>query len=174
MHNWKLISTKVVFDGYRKVERHRYLMPDNEEREFDIVDTGQSVCALVITKDNQVVLAKEFRPGPGKVLLELPGGGINDGEDAETAIKREVAEETGYSGDIQPVGRAYKDAYSTHTVSGFLITNAEITTVPENNPAEPISVELLSIEEFKEHLLGGDLTDITTAHQALARLESKN
>jgi len=50
------------------------------------------------TKNNEVILAKQFRPGPNEVLLELPGRGIYKEETPEQAIERELLEEAGYKG----------------------------------------------------------------------------
>jgi 8-oxo-dGTP pyrophosphatase MutT (NUDIX family) len=48
----------------------------------------------VITRENEVLLVND-RTGEDK--WDLPGGGIEDGEDLETALSREIKEETGMS-----------------------------------------------------------------------------
>ena len=40
------------------------------------VETG----VAVLDQNNEIILAKQFRPGPKKILLELPGGMIDDNE----------------------------------------------------------------------------------------------
>src|SRR5690349_3163193 len=52
---------------------------------------------LAITKDQKVVLVRQYRHGVKEVLLELPGGVIEDGEDPLAGIQRELLEETGYT-----------------------------------------------------------------------------
>ena len=56
--------------------------------------------AAVIVRDGCVLMVRERSAGPagprdGQEYWTLPGGGIEAGETAEEAVRREVAEETG-------------------------------------------------------------------------------
>ncbi len=56
----------------------------------------------VITNDVKQILVVNVR---GK--YHLPGGGIDEGEDEQVALRREVLEETGYEiNDLQLIGKA--------------------------------------------------------------------
>jgi len=51
---------------------------------------------------------RQYRKAIEKELLELPAGGIDPGEDPETAVKRELQEEIGYSPDqVELIGGFY-------------------------------------------------------------------
>jgi ADP-ribose pyrophosphatase len=72
--------------------RH-YQLPDGNEADWDIFGPERSVATLALTPSQDVVLARQFRPGPALVLDELPGGVVEDGEDAlearpESCLKR--------------------------------------------------------------------------------------
>jgi double-stranded uracil-DNA glycosylase len=53
-----------------------------------------AVRALVLDRHDRVLLV-QFRDDEGQVWWATPGGGIDEGEDAEAAIRRELVEEAG-------------------------------------------------------------------------------
>jgi len=72
-------------------------LPDDRVVHRDIVTyAGGAVCVVAVTTDNQVVLVRQYRPAPEKVMLEIPAGRRNVREHFLTAAKRELREETGY------------------------------------------------------------------------------
>ena len=61
-----------------------------------------AVRALVLDEDRRTLLVK-FRDDEGQVWWATPGGGIDEGEDIESALRRELAEELGLDGfDLGP------------------------------------------------------------------------
>lgn len=172
--DWQELSRERVYDGYRKVDRVLFRLPDGNEAYFDVVVSGEAVCALVITVEGDIVLFNQYRPGPGKVLSELPGGAVDEGESPQQAIAREVLEETGYSGEIVPVGSTYKDAYSSYIQHNFLVRNARKTGEPKHGEHEFGDVSVISMSEFSRVIKSGDLTDLTTAAQVFEFLREQN
>ncbi len=59
-----------------------------------IVRSNPSV-AIIVRKEGQIALIKQFRSTTGKEYIEIPAGIINDGENAVQAAIRETREETG-------------------------------------------------------------------------------
>ncbi|MGW6946151.1 NUDIX hydrolase [Streptomyces xanthophaeus] len=58
----------------------------------DIIEPKPAVSMAIITKGDRVLMVRR-RQQEGKLLWAFPGGGIEDGETAEQAAVREVAEE---------------------------------------------------------------------------------
>ncbi len=86
VQKWEVISREIVFQQYhRKIEKVIFRLPDGTESDFYLKKEGPYFCILAITKDKKVILAKQFRPGPNEIILELPGGGIEKGETLEQA-----------------------------------------------------------------------------------------
>jgi len=170
VQNWKEISRESVFLKYgRGVEKRVYRLPNGKETDFYLNTSDHDpVACLALTKDNHVVLAKQFRPGPAEVLLEMPGGGPKDGEDLETAIQRELLEETGYRGKVQYVGNTFSDAYEPRRKNVFCITECEKVAEPKlEDNGELVQATLLSLDEFREHLRSGRMTDVELGYLAL-------
>lgn len=156
--------------GHRKILRRFFELPDGRLDEFDIKQEGPAVCVLALTKKNEVILVEQYRPGPERILLELPGGGVESGETPENAIQRELLEETGYAGLIELVGTSLDCAYSTMTRYNFVATNCLQISDPKPDANEFLRVSRVSVDQFREHLRGGQLTDVETGYLGLDAL----
>lgn len=124
-------------------------------------DGWAAACAIALTPDNKVIIARQFRPGPEKIFDELPGGIVDQGETPETCVVREFAEETGYQpGKVAYLGASYYDAYVNGDRHYFLLTGCTLTgkgRMPD--PLAPIEVRLLSIPELIDNAKHGRMSD---------------
>lgn len=165
---WEEISREEAFKKYsRKIEKVIYRMPNGKESDFYLKKEGPVVCTLAITKDNQIILAKQFRPGPNEILLEIPGGGIEQGETPERAAERELLEETGYKGKVQKVAEAFDCAYSTMNRYCMVATDCEKMADQSLEENEFAEVVLMPLEEFRELLRSGKMTDVEVGYLGL-------
>lgn len=113
---------------------------------------NDSVVILALTKENQAVLIREHVGESNKPVLQLPGGGSKENEGLEAAAKRELAEETGFTGDAPVL--LFKNSESTrkleHDVYYFAVSNAKKSTVQKFDSDEMITDVVLI--DFKELL----------------------
>lgn len=168
IEKWKELSREVVFQKYgRKIEKVIYTLPDGREGDYYLKKEGPAVCTLAITKDKYVILAKQFRPGPDKILLEMPGGGIEKGESPEQAAERELLEETGYKGKIQQVAEVFDCAYSTMNRYCVVATDCEKVSKQKLEENEFAEIVLMPVAEFRELLRSGKMTDVEVGYLGL-------
>jgi len=66
---------------------------ENGQPEKSEIHRGPSAKCIVINSKNEVLILR-MADGGGFGKWDIPGGGIEEGEDAELAVKREVKEET--------------------------------------------------------------------------------
>jgi ADP-ribose pyrophosphatase len=166
---WKIISSETVLQLYRgSVEKRRYELPHGKQVDFHIREGEGSVACLALTKEKQVILAKQYRPGPAKVLLEIPGGGLDPGENLAEAAARELLEETGYQGKVQYVASSVPSAYAAYLKHSFIAVDCVKVQEPmvETN-GETIEVVLMSLPDFRKHLRSGQLTDVEIGYLGL-------
>jgi ADP-ribose pyrophosphatase len=98
-----MLDERVGFNGYLTVMQRRYRLPDGREADWDVFGPKTSsgitsgITVLPLTPEGKVVTIRIFRPGPDRVVTNLPGGLVEPGEDPAVAGVRELEEETGYT-----------------------------------------------------------------------------
>lgn len=167
IEEWQLLKETQYKLDFRKVAKRTYRLPDGSTHDYDIILNRPVAVILALTEDRQVILAKQFRPGPDKILLEMPAGIVDAGETPQEAAERELLEETGYKGEIEYVGSAYRDAYATVVLHTFVAKNCRKVQELMPSTGEFIEVVLLSIPEFRAHVKSGQLTDVAPGYQSL-------
>ncbi|WP_374193067.1 NUDIX hydrolase [Streptomyces sp. AV19] len=157
---WTLTSQRPGLAGYLTAGCRTYLQPDGRESDWDVLDGVPTVAVVALTDDEQGVLVRQFRPGPGRVLAELPGGQVAEGETVEHAAARELLEETGYeAGSLEIAMCTYLASYATHMRYAVLARGCRRVGNPKPDPEEFLEPVALPLPEYVAHLLGGQLTD---------------
>lgn len=169
---WQELSREEAFKKYsRKIEKVIFKLPNGKESDYYLKKEGPAVCGLALTSDNKVILAKQFRPGPKKIVMELPGGFADPNDQPEASMKRELLEETGYEGKIQLVTTCLDDAYSTMERYCFVITDCQKVSEPHWDEDEFIDIILVTLDEFKKILRSGQMTDVEVGYLGLDYLK---
>lgn len=121
------------------------------------------VCVAAITKDNTVLLVKQYRFGIEKDLIEFPAGLIDPGEDPMDTARRELQEETGYlAHHIEGVGHLHlSPGYSNEITYLYFAKDLEYvgTNFDEN---EEITIIEIPLETFYDMCDTNQFTDAKT------------
>jgi ADP-ribose pyrophosphatase len=165
---WRKRKETVVYDRFRRVVSRTFELPNGEVADFEILQQLDSAAVLALTTSRDVILVEEFRPGPDDVLLELPGGLVEPGQEPIAAARAELLEETGYEGDLIEIGTLLKDAYATNVKHVFAATACRRVAEPEHS--ELTAPTLMSLDGFRDHLRQGRLTDTDVGYRALDAL----
>lgn len=169
--NWKKVKEEPYRAGWRKMIRKTFVLLNGKEADYDTRDDGKTVSILAITKDDNIVLVRVFRPGPEKVLMEMPGGFIDKNEESIEAAKRELLEETGYSGEFEFTGEIVDDAYSNCIRNCFVAKNCIKVSEPKHEEDEDCEIIEMSLSDFRKHLRSGQLTDVESGYLSLDYLK---
>lgn len=145
-------------DGYHKrIAVKKFQLPNGLEETFFIDYDKDSVQILCITKEADVVLVNQFRPGTEEMSLELPGGGIEENEEALRAGLRELEEETGYTGDATYLGSLPYSPYSTGRRHCVLVINGIRISNQQLDPNEFVTVLKMPLRDFRMKIKSGEI-----------------
>ena len=169
---WELLQQEVIFHKYSQtIVRRDFRQPNDAIADYYIRIQKSGACVLGITPDNKVLTVTQFRPGPMRILRELPGGQIDDTETAQTTAVRELLEETGYAGELVDWSGSWEtDAYTQCDRTVVIVKNCRKVAEPQMDSHEFGIVEAIDMEAFIVHARSGQLSDTAGALLALDHL----
>ena len=122
--------------------------------DYYVLEYPNWVNAVALTKENKIILVRQYRFAADIISLEIPGGVIDDGETPEVAIVRELQEETGYSFEsCELIATLYPNpATSTNKTFTYLLKGGIKSHAQHLDEHEILNVEEYTIEEVKQLL----------------------
>lgn len=178
-------ETRQVGDKYKfNAVIKNFTTEDGLKHEFTTIggENEHAGAVIALTPDNQVIVSYQFRAGPERWFYDIPGGGFEDGEDFDTAARRELREETGYEpgGAMEYLGESSRDAYSNTMWHYYLATNCELgsagSSPDEAEKAQGMQVRFISITELIEYAKNNQMSDphaVLMAYEKLKELEKE-
>jgi ADP-ribose pyrophosphatase len=153
---WKVLETKRLHAGIR-VDRCE--LPNGHGLDAHVLEYDDEIMIFALTKKQEVVLIKQYRHGIQKEILELPGGSVIKGETPFQAAKRELMEETGYTGDefIEVGHGSPNPAIYTNTIHYFLGLDVEQIGKQSTEDVESIEISLIPLQDVIAMAKRGDL-----------------
>jgi ADP-ribose pyrophosphatase len=158
---WNKLSTR-----YLVKERWATLRVDTCELQngvikddYYVLEYPNWVNAIAITRENKMILVRQYRHAADIISLEVPGGVIDGDERPEDAVKRELLEETGYSFETSElIATVYPNpATSTNRTFTYLLTGGIKTHEQHLDEHEFLTVEEYTLEEVKELVLNNKI-----------------
>lgn len=173
------IEVEVIADAWYVLRRatFEHRLPDGTWRreQREAYDRGNGVCALLHDPvRGTVLLVRQYRlpahlnDHPDGMLLELPAGLIDAGEDAAEAIRRELVEEVGHDvTDLRRLWQLYMSPGSvTEHITFFTGTYGEHTRVGDGGGAdgehEQVDIVELTVTDAMRMVDSGDIVDAKT------------
>ena len=155
-----ILEERVICESPATITKERlYLDLAGRKRRWSYIERRGSLEAVVIAartrRTGSLLLIRQFRVPFGARLVELPAGLVDPGEDAEAAARRELAEETGYAGEIAHVGPSVSSSAGLTTETFRMVdmvVEEEPTAPVERGGSEDIEVLLVRPEGARETL----------------------
>ncbi len=132
---WKVLESTYLFrEPWLTVRKDKCELPNGHVMPaFYVSEYPTWVSAFALTADNKVLMVKQYRHGIEEVSIETPGGVVDEGEDATTAIKRELKEETGYEFDsVEFLGKVSPNPSTNNNYLHMFLMKGGIKTSEQN------------------------------------------
>ena len=158
--DWKTLKSEYLFRRpWLTARRDVCELPDGRiNDEYYVLEYPTWVHVVAITKEGKMVIIRQYRHGLGRTCFGIVAGCVEEGEDPLMAAKRELQEETGYTGGewheaMQFTCNASAMNNITHS---YIAVGVEQTDVQHLDACEDIEIYTFTPDEVKAMLLRGE------------------
>lgn len=157
----KTLKSTTIFEGrVIKLRVDTVRTPTGRETSREIVEHADCVAIVAVDENDNVLLECQFRKPVERELLEIPAGGIEAGEDPESAVSRELREEVGYlPKKVELLGGFYSaPGYSSEYLYLYLATRLTPSKL-EAEDTEEIRLIRVPISKIPNLIASGKICD---------------
>lgn len=139
-------------------------LPDGSLALREVVEHPGGVAVLPLEADGTVWCVRQFRYPFSELLLEIPAGKLEKGEDPEPAARRELSEETGLeAGRLEYLGKQYASPGYCGEVLHVYLARGLHRGEAHLDDGEFLNVEKHTLDELVGLALTDRLPDVKTA-----------
>ena len=160
----KTLDSVVIHDGkIISLTKDSVELENGEKAIREVVHHNGGVCVVPITENNEIIFVKQFRYPFKEVLLEIPAGKLDKGEDHYDCGKRELLEETGaaaseftYIGVMYPTTGYLTEKIHMYYAKGLTFTKQKL------DADEFLDIEKIPFDKALEMIMENKLHDAKT------------
>lgn len=93
----KFVKKRTIWKGVVNFRIDTVRLPNGRLATREYLDHPGAVGVIPLLPDDRVVMVRQYRHPVGEVTLEIPAGKLDGRENLLKCVKRELAEETGYT-----------------------------------------------------------------------------
>ena len=157
----KTLTSKTLFEGKvvnLKVDTAQ--LPDGREAYREVVEHPGGVCIAAVDEEGYVYLVEQWRYPFAEVVMELPAGKLERGEDPDLAAARELREETGFTCEsLKKVGVSYSSPGFCSEVIHLYIADGLKKGSQDLDDGEFLNLTRMPLSEAVEMAVDGRIKD---------------
>ena len=160
----EMVSSETLYNGkVIDLKKDTVLLENGTSATREVVEHSGGVCVIPVMENNNLLFVKQFRYPFSEVLLELPAGKLNKGEDHFECGKRELLEETGAVPDeYSYLGLVYPTtAYLTEKIYLYIAKGLHFSEQKLDDD-EFLDVVKIPLEKAFEMVMNDEIRDSKT------------
>ena len=170
----RLGSERLLANRYFTLRSDRLRLPGGEIKDpYFVLERPDAAIIFPITESNEVVLVRQYRPPLEMMELGLPAGLVEAGEHPEQAARRELAEETGYTGgEWSSLGSlASSPSLKDNWAYLVLARGVEETAAPDPDEHELVEVVRVPLKDLRSLVHAGKIVSSSGVAAIMLALE---
>ena len=169
MGNFERLDRTLSYQGkILKVYTDRVKV-NGRESNWDFVHHNGGAAVIPVNDDGRILMVRQWRNSLDRYTLEIPAGALENGESGLSCVSRELEEETGFRSEhIEWLVSTNSWVAFTNELVEVFVARDLIPSKQSFDEEESIEVEAYTIEELKEKIFKGEITDSKTVAGLLA------
>lgn len=172
---WERLTSETLLETpYFNLRSDRLRLPDGSVKDpYYILERPDAAIIFPVTPEGEVVLVRQYRPPLERLELGLPAGLVEEGEEPEAAARRELSEETGFSGgEWEPLGAlASSPSLKDNWAYLYLARGVRETAPPDPDEHETIEVVRVPLEKIADLIQEGEIVSSSGVAAAMLALD---
>jgi ADP-ribose pyrophosphatase len=126
----------------------------------EVVEHCECVCIVPLDDAENVIMVKQYRKAVEANLLEIPAGGVENGEVSREAVLRELQEETGYTAvNLELLSSFWTTpGFCDELMHAYVATGLTPSSLPPDDD-EDIQVERVPLSQVPDLIRKGTIMD---------------
>jgi ADP-ribose pyrophosphatase len=170
----RLRSERLLETPYFALRSDKLRLPGGAVKDpYYVVERPDAAIIFPLTGEGEAVLVRQYRPPLERMELGLPAGLVEEGEKPEAAARRELLEETGYSGgEWEPLGAlASSPSLKDNWAYLFLARGVEETAPPDPDEHELVETVRVPVGELLGLIRAGEIVSSSGVAAVMLALE---
>ncbi len=172
---WERLSSEKIYETpYFTLRSDELRLPDGAVKNpYYVLERPDAAIIFPLTSEGEVVMVRQYRPPLERTELGLPAGLVDPGEKPEAAARRELAEETGYSGgEWEELGSlASSPSLKDNWAYLFLAQDVERTVDQDLDEHERLEVVRVPLAEVPGLVYAGEIVSSSGVAAAMLALD---